>query len=72
MLMYALIGYVDGFGNDGYVKGIYCTYSETIRNADLHSELPDRYVEFDFGKVDFDYYEAKRFMNEKHTKKRKK
>ena len=72
MLMYALIGYVDGFGNDGYVKGIYCTYGETIRNADLHGELPDRYVEFDFGKVDFDYYEAKRFMNEKDQKKRKK
>lgn len=53
--MIAVLGWVDGFGNDTQVYGIYPTLEEAKANVGEGF----RYKEFDFGEVDFDFYEAK-------------
>lgn len=62
--MIAVLSYVDGFGNDTYVEGIY----PTLEIAKQHYSENFRYQEFEFGKVTFDIYDAK----EAYPKKRKK
>ena len=64
--MFAIIAWVDGFGNDGYVRAIYRTFEE----AEKHCQEGERWVQFDFGEVDFDWYEATPFKSK--SKKRKK
>ena len=54
--MIAVLVWVDGFGNDTQVCGIYPTLKEAA-NADESC----RYEEFEFGEVNFDYFEAKEF-----------
>lgn len=53
--MIAVLGWVDGFGNDTQVCGIY----PTLEEAKANTGEGFRYKEFDFGEVDFDFYEAK-------------
>ena len=53
--MIAVLSYVDGFGNDTYVEGIY----PTLEIAKQHYSKNFRYQEFEFGTVDFDIYDAK-------------
>ncbi len=65
--MIAVLGWCDGFGNDGYVKAICSTYEKA---KEFHDKENDRWVEFNFGKVDFDWYEANEFRNEKHKSKK--
>lgn len=55
--MIAVLGWVDGFGNDTQVYGIYPALEEAAAYADESC----RYTEFAFGEVDFDYFEAKIF-----------
>lgn len=55
--MIAVLGWVDGFGNDTQVYGIYPTLEEAAAYADESC----RYEEFEFGEVNFDYFEAKEF-----------
>ena len=61
--MIAVLSYVDGFGNDTQVDAIY----PTLEIAKQHYSENFRYQEFEFGKVDFDIYDAK----EENKKKRK-
>ena len=66
--MIAVLRYVDGFGNDTYVKAIYPTFEK----AKKHFVKGDRWVKFDYGFVDFDWYEANEFFKEeKHREKKK-
>ena len=53
--MIAVLSYVDGFGNDTHVEGIY----PTLEIAQQHYSNNFRYQEFKFGAVDFDIYDAK-------------
>ena len=53
--MIAVLSYVDGFGNDTYVEGIY----PTLEIAKQHCSKNFRYQEFEFGTVSFDIYDAK-------------
>lgn len=53
--MIAVLSYVDGFGNDTHVEGIY----PTLEIAKQHYSNNFRYQEFEFGAVDFDIYDAK-------------
>ena len=53
--MIAVLSYVDGFGNDTYVEGIY----PTLEIAKQHYSENFRYQEFEFGEVTFDIYDAK-------------
>lgn len=53
--MIAVLSYVDGFGNDTLVEGIY----PTLEIAKQHYSNNFRYQEFEFGAVDFDIYDAK-------------
>lgn len=53
--MIAVLGQVDGFGNDTQIYGIYPTLEEAKANVGEGF----RYEEFDFGEVNFDFYEAK-------------
>lgn len=62
--MIAVLSYVDGFGNDTYVEGIY----PTLEIAKQHYSENFHYQEFEFGKVTFDIYDAL----EAYPKKRKK
>ena len=66
--MIAILGWTDGFGNDTYVIGIY----PTLEQAKRHYQKGDRWVEFEFGNVEFDWYEANEFRNEKHKPKKRK
>ena len=52
--MIAVLSYVDGFGNDTYIEGIY----PTLEIAKRHYSNNFRYQEFEFGKVTFDIYDA--------------
>ena len=67
--MIAVLGWTDGFGNDTYVWGIYPTLEMAKQYA---NEKGLCWVEFDFGEVDFNWYEANEFRNEKHKPKKKK
>lgn len=53
--MIAVLSYVDGFGNDTQVDGIY----PTLEIAKQHYSHNFFYQEFKFGKVTFDLYNAK-------------
>ena len=64
--MVAVLGWIDGFGADTQVLAIYPTLAEAERYADKEC----RYVEFEFGEVDFDFYEAKKFFTSERKKKR--
>ena len=57
--MIALLEWVDGFGMDTSVKGIFPTLDEALRYANED----DKYVEFDFGLTDFDIYDVAHFMS---------
>ena len=61
--MVAVLAYVDGFGNDTYVEGIY----PTLEIAKQHYSKNFRYQEFEFGKVTFDIQDAR----EAQAKKKK-
>ena len=59
--MIAVLAWVDGFGADTYVAGIFPSLEEARKtcgpiNTDTSHEL--RYEEFQFGIVDWDWYEA--------------
>lgn len=62
----AVLSYVDGFGNDTQVDAIF----PTLEIAKQHYLNNFRYVEFEFGKVDFDVYEAKEAYPTKKRRKR--
>ena len=66
--MIAILGWTDGFGNDTYVWGIY----PTLEVAKRYAKEGLRWVKFDFGEVDFDWYAANEFKNEKHKSRKKK
>lgn len=61
--MIAVLEFVDGFGHDTEVVGIFPTL-EIAKQYYFHNF---KYQEFDFGEVSFDIYEAK----EAYPKKRK-
>ena len=65
--MIAVLGWIDGFGHDTEVKGIY----PTLEEAKLYASEDDRWEEFDYGFVNFDWYEANDDFNIKKRKKRK-
>ena len=64
--MIAVLDFVDGFGHDTEVVGIF----PTLEAAKRYYTHNFRYQEFDFGKVCFDLYEAKIAYPTKKTKKR--
>ena len=66
--MIAVLGWTDGFGHDTYVRAIY----PTLEQAKQYFTDGDRWVEFDYGRVNFDWYDANEFKNIKHKKKKKK
>ena len=69
-MMYLLIGWCDGFGNDAYVKAVYATREEAVMHADTTGECPDKLIPFELGQeIDFDYDTAE--MIHKKKKKRK-
>ena len=63
--MIAVLSYVDGFGNDTYVEGIY----PTLEIAKQHYSNNFRYQEFEFGAVDFDIYDAKLAYSKKKKRR---
>lgn len=67
--MIAVLRYKDGFGNnDTCVKAIYPTLDEAKQNF----EENDRWEEFEYGLVDFDWYEANEFKRSYRKPKKKK
>lgn len=68
--MIAVLGWTDGFGNDTYVEAIYPTFEQAAKQ--YSSEVEFRWVEFDYGEVNFDWYDANEFKKIKHGKKKKK
>lgn len=71
-MMYLLIGWCDGFGNDAYVKSVYPTREEAIAHANVEGNSPDKLIAFNFGEeIDFDYYSAESIKLHKNRKKKK-
>lgn len=58
--MIAVLNWADGLGNDTYVVAIYPTL-EIAKNKCKDDERELRWVEFDFGEVEFNWYEANKF-----------
>lgn len=63
--MIAVLEFVDGFGADTYVTGIYQSLEDAI--AKHGNEF--KYEEFEFGEVDFDIYECKIYNGGKKHKR---
>ena len=55
--MIAILGWSDGFVKYICVKAIYPTFEQ----AKQHAQKEDRWIEFDFGTVDFDWNNAHEF-----------
>lgn len=68
--MIAVLGWVDGFGADTQVLGIFPTLTEAEKYAGEDYENC-RYTEFEFGEVNFDFYEAKKFFACERKKKKR-
>ena len=66
--MIAVLSFVDGFGNDTYVEGIY----PTLEIAKQHYINNFRYQEFEFGMVSFDIFNAEEAYPTKRPKKKNK
>ena len=66
--MVAVLEYIDGFGADTQVAGIYKSLEDAII---VNYGNKFRYKEFEFGEVEFDIYDCKTY-DEKKNKKRKK
>ena len=73
MEMVALLSWVDGFGADTMVRGVFNTIEEAQEYARLSDDQPDKFQIFKTGKtVYFDWYEANSFPSKKNKKKSKK
>lgn len=73
--MIAVLGWVDGFGSDTSVWGIFenieaaqAEYAEYKDKEEKHERL--RYQKFTFGSVDFDWYEAKELFPKKKGRRK--
>ena len=64
--MIAVLGFVDGFGHDTEVIGIF----PTLEIAKNYYSNNFRYQEFEFGKVSFDIYDAKEAYPAKKKKRK--
>lgn len=59
--MIAVLNWVDGFGNDTCVIGIFPNLEEARKACEsikINTSSKLRYEEFQFGMVDWDWYEA--------------
>jgi len=72
-MMYAVIAWCDGFGYDTLVTGIYKDFEEACKHArsNPNSSYPDKIVAFNFGEVDWDYYEIEDVRNPLKKKKKR-
>ena len=64
MKVFLLMCWCDGFGNDGYVYGIYSSYDLMIKKIEnsCKSKIAFRYFEVNVDEcddIDFDYYLGK-------------
>jgi hypothetical protein len=59
--MIAVLGFVDGFGADTDVIGIYKNLEEAIANHGNEFQ----YKSFEFGRVEFDIYDCETFSKKK-------
>lgn len=72
--MIAVLGWCDGFGNDTFVAGIFPNLTEakkfaTDRNSKaIFDSDAYRWVKFNYGRVDFDWYDAHEFKKKKGKK----
>lgn len=59
--MWLVVGWVDGFGADTLIKGIYPTREEAIKHCRFDPAdgigPPDKVAEVNYGEIDVDYYE---------------
>ena len=65
--MVAVLKYIDGFGADTKVVGIY----KNLEDATVNHGNKFQYKEFEFGKVEFDIYDCKTYDGEKKQKNKK-
>ena len=66
--MVAVLEYIDGFGADTEVVGIYKNLEDAII-ANYGNKF--RYKEFEFGKVEFDNYDSNIYDGGKKQKRKK-
>ena len=71
--MIAVLDWVDGFGADTKVSGIFENIEQAVAfvgdlEENAKKDYPSRYEEFSLGEVDFDYYEAQKFFVPKPKK----
>ena len=66
--MVAVLEYIDGFGADTQVTGIYQTLEDAII-AKYGNKF--QYKEFEFGQVEFDIYDCNTYDGKKKQKNKK-
>ena len=66
--MIAVLEFVDGFGHDTEVVGIFPTLESAQKYYNRSHVGKFLYQEFDFGKVEFDVYEAKEAYSRKERR----
>lgn len=73
-MLYVVVGWTDGFGNDSFVRGIYPNKEQALQHRyidDTFNEHSDRIAEVEFGEVDIDFYDLPEIkLNKKRKKKR--
>ena len=66
--MVAVLEFIDGFGADTQVTGIYKSLEDAII-AKYGNKF--QYKEFEFGKVEFDIYDCNTYDGKKNKKRKK-
>lgn len=72
--MIVVLDWVDGFGADTYVVGIFSNLEEARKACEsikANTETELKYEEFQFGFVDWDWYEATPLYSKKKKRQRK-
>lgn len=72
-MFWLVVGWVDGFGADTLIKGIYPTREEAVKHCKFYSSEDDgpsdKVVQVDYGEINVDYYDLPK-VHERSPKKK--
>lgn len=74
-MFWLVVGWVDGFGADTEIKGIYPTREEAIKHCRFDSSdsgYSDKVAQVNYGEINVDYYELPKVKERPSKKKSRK
>lgn len=75
-MFWLVVGWVDGFGADTTIKGIYPTREEAIKHCKFSSDnnfgYSDKVMQVNYGEITVDYYDLPKIHERPPKKKSKK